>query len=247
MSDKEAKDKLFGIDIDGLLVEGMTVSAEQQFLLKEKSLVANWELAAPNKISLLDAIKNTKATVLVGVTGQPGAFDEEILKAMSENTNLPIIMPLSNPTVKAECVPENVYKATNGNCIVATGSPFPPVNWDGKDMVISQCNNLYIFPGVGLGALVCGTPKVTANMFIAASKALANMVSEEELKSRRLLPPIENIRLVSEEVALAVAIEARESGLGIIGPDDKLREMIKNAMWQPEYLPYRYVKSTDSF
>lgn len=241
LSDQEAKNRLFGIDINGLLVEGMDVSNDQQFLLKEKSLVSNWQLSSPNKITLLDTIKNAKATVLVGVTGQSGAFDENILKAMSDNTNLPIIMPLSNPTAKAECIPENAFKIMNGNCLVATGSPFSPVNWNGKDMVISQCNNLYIFPGVGLGALVCGTPKVTNNMFIAASKALAGMVSNEELESSRLLPPIQNIRQVSEEVALAVAIEARESGLGIIESDEKLREMIRTAMWQPKYLPYRYI------
>jgi malate dehydrogenase (oxaloacetate-decarboxylating) len=241
LSDIEAKNKLYGIDINGLLVEGMQVSENQQFLLKEKSLLANWNVSSPDKITLLETIKNAKATVLVGVTGQSGAFDDSILKAMSENTNQPVIMPLSNPTAKAECIPADAFRITNGNCIVATGSPFAPINLNGKEIVISQCNNLYIFPGVGLGALVCGTPRVTNNMFIAASKALASMVSEEDLLLRRLLPPIENIRQVSEKVALAVAIEARDSGLGIIEPDKKLRDMIKTAMWQPDYVPYRYV------
>jgi len=242
LSDQQAKDKIFGIDINGLLVEGMDVSAEQEFLLKDKSIVADWQLENPDKITLLDTIKNAKATVLVGVTGQSGAFDEKILKAMSDNTTLPMIMPLSNPTVKAECTPEFAYNATNGNCLLATGSPFAPVVWDGKENVISQCNNLYVFPGVGLGALVSGSPKVTDQMFIAASNALADMLTEEELQSGRLLPPIDDIRKVEENVALAVAIEARESDLGLRASDDELRKMIQNAMWQPEYLPYRFVE-----
>lgn len=241
LTETEAKERLFGIDINGLLVEGMDVTEEQRFLLKQKEQIAGWKLSDPNKIALLDTIKNAGATVLIGVTGQPGTFDQEVLKAMSENGRLPIIMPLSNPTAKAECTPEEAYRATNGNCLVATGSPFAPVEWNGKKHVISQCNNLYIFPGVGLGALVSGTPKVTDGMFIAASKALAGLVSQSDLEAHRMLPAISDIRNVSAHVAQAVAIEARESGLGRIASDDELMEMVTQAMWKPEYLPYRYV------
>jgi len=132
-------------------------------------------------------------------------------------------------------------KATNGNCLVAAGSPFPPVKISDREQVISQCNNLYIFPGVGLGALVSGTPKVTDEMFIAASQALSDMVTPAQLDSGRMLPPIETIRTVSEEVALAVAKEARDSELGIRKDDEDLRKMIRTAMWQPKYLPYRSI------
>ncbi len=242
LSEKEARDRVFGVDIDGLLVEGMQIRDEQQQVRKERSMVADWELENSDKISLFDTVKNAEATVLVGVTGQSGAFNEKILAQMAKNTPLPIIMPLSNPTAKAECTAEEAFKATGGNCLIATGSPFPPVKMDGKEYIISQCNNLYIFPGVGLGALVSGTPKVTDEMFIAASKALSEMVTPEQHAARQLLPPIDNIRKVSEEIALAVAIEARDNGLGIIKNDDELRIMIQKAMWQPKYLPYRYVK-----
>ncbi len=240
LSEQEARDRIFGIDKDGLLVEGMEVTAEQEFLLKSRAMVGEWKLLNPNKITLLDTIKNTGATALIGVTGQTGAFDETILKQLSENSDLPLIMPLSNPTAKTECVPETAIKATYGNCLIATGSPFAPVEYNGKSHIVSQCNNLYIFPGVGLGALVSGTPKVTNEMFIAASRALSDMLTQAELDSGRLLPQIDQIRQVSENVAVAVAVEARDSELGLRKDEDELRKMVKQAMWQPQYLPYRY-------
>ncbi len=242
LSDQEARNRIFGIDIDGLLVEGMNVSEEQKLLLKDKSMVADWKLENPNKIGLLDTIRNSGATVLIGVTGQSGAFNEDVIKAMAANDEMPIFMPLSNPTIKAECTPESALTITNGKCLIATGSPFKPVTVNGKEHVISQCNNLYIFPGAGLGALVSGTPKVTNEMFMAGSKALCSLVPESMLKSGRMLPAINSIREVSAQVALAVAIEARESGLGIRADDETLLKMIKKAMWEPKYLPYRYVK-----
>lgn len=243
LSHQQACDHVFGVDINGLLVEGMQVTEEQKHVLKPRAMVADWELSNPNKISLFDTVKNARATVLIGVTGQAGAFDEKIIRQMKENTDWPVIMPMSNPTSKAEALPEFVLKVTNGNCLVGTGSPFKPIKINGEERVISQSNNLYIFPGVGLGALVSGTPKITDQMFMAGSHALSDLVTEEELKSKQMLPSIENIRGVTAQVALAVAKEARDSGLGIIAEDDKLLRMIKNAMWQPKYLPYRYLKT----
>ena len=247
LSEKEAREHIFGIDIDGLLIEGMTVSDEQKPWLKPRSLIANWDLDNPNKVGLLDTIRNTKATVLVGVTAQPGAFTEEIIAQMAKNTELPLIMPLSNPTAKAECTPEFALKVAQGKCLVATGSPFKPVKVNGEERVISQCNNLYIFPGVGLGALVCGTPKITDQMFMAASRAMSDMVSADDLKSGQVLPPIKDIRNLSAQIALAVAKEARDTGLGILADDEKLLKMITNAMWEPKYLPYRYIKPESIF
>ena len=247
LSDQQARDLVFGVDINGLLVEGMPVKDEQRPVVKSRAMVANWQLSNPDKISLLDTVKNARATVLIGVTAQAGSFNEEIISQMAANTDMPLIMPLSNPTSKAEATPEFILRVTKGKGLVATGSPFQPVKVDGQERIISQCNNLYIFPGVGLGALVSGTRKITDEMFIAGSRALSNLIDEEDLKIGRLLPPIENIRQVSLEVALAVAREARESGLGIRQDDGKLREMISNAMWVPQYLPYRYAKPEGIF
>ena len=242
LSEKEARECIFGVDKDGLLVEGMQVTDEQKPWVKDRAMIEKWQLSNPNRIDLLDTIRNTKATVLIGVTGQSGAFTQDILIQMAKNCNLPLIMPLSNPTAKAECTPEQAFKVTKGNCLIATGSPFKPVMVNGKERAISQCNNLYVFPGVGLGALVVGTPKITNQMFMAASRALSDLVSEDELKAGQLLPSIENIRQVSAEIALAVAREARESGLGVRADDEQLFKMITKAMWEPKYLPYRYIK-----
>lgn len=247
LSYREACGRVYGVDKDGLLLEGMPVSEEQKPLLKSQEEVAGWKVARAERITLLEAIRNSKATVLFGVTGQAGAFDDDVIAAMAANTPLPLIMPLSNPTVKAECTPENIARVTNGNYLSATGSPFKPVMVNGRERAVSQCNNLYIFPGVGLGALISGSPRVTDRMFMAASEALSNLVTAEELSSGKLLPHISKIRYVSSQVALAVAREARESGLGARGDDEKLLQMILNAMWEPKYLPLRYQKPDFSF
>ncbi|HNW59963.1 MAG TPA: NAD-dependent malic enzyme [bacterium] len=239
LSREDAANHIFGIDKDGLLLKGMEMSEEQQMFAKDPAFVANWSVADRSHITLLETIKNAKATVLFGVTGQSGAFNEAILKAMAANDPQAMIMPLSNPTIKAECTPEQAVAAAGPHCLIATGSPFKPLNVNGAEKVISQCNNLYIFPGVGLGALICGTPKVTNEMFMAASKALSDLVSEEELQGGRMLPRIDKIRYVSAQVALAVAKEARRSGLGVRADDEHLLQMVMNAMWEPKYLPYR--------
>ncbi|HPG82191.1 MAG TPA: NAD-dependent malic enzyme [bacterium] len=239
LSREEAANHIFGIDKDGLLLKGMPMSDEQQMFAKDPAFVANWHVADRSHITLLETIRNAKATVLFGVTGQSGAFNEEVLKAMGANDPQAMIMPLSNPTVKAECTPEQAVAGAGPHCLIATGSPFKPLNVNGAEKVISQCNNLYIFPGVGLGALICGTPKVTNEMFMAASQALSDLLSEEELKGGRMLPRIDKIRYVSAQVALAVAKEARRSGLGVRADDEKLLQMVMNAMWEPKYLPYR--------
>ena len=242
LSFDEAKERVFGIDKEGLLLRGMRVTEEQELLLKDKNLVCNWPLEDSNRITLLDTVRNVKATVLIGVTGQSGAFSKDILEQMARNTKLPLIMPISNPTSKSECTPEFAIKVMRGNCLIAAGSPFKPVSYGGRDRIISQCNNLYVFPGMGLGALVSGASRITGRMFSASARALSALLSGDELERGILLPPIKKIRHVSATVALAAAIEARDSGLGRLVDDNRLSEMISQAMWIPKYLPYRYVK-----
>jgi len=242
LEEKDARNLIFGVDKEGLLLEGLSVSEEQAVWLKSRELVSEWEVGDKSNISLLETIDNCKATVLIGVTGQAGAFSGEVLAALTQNTEMPVILPLSNPTAKSECTAEFAMQATRGKALCATGSPFPPVKVEGKERVISQCNNLLVFPGIGLGALVSGTPFITDQMFMAASRAVSGMVTGDELKAGQVLPKISDIRAVSAQVALAVARVAREAGLGLRVEDDRLSAMITNAMWDPKYLPLRYIK-----
>jgi malate dehydrogenase (oxaloacetate-decarboxylating) len=242
LPDDAARSLIFGIDKDGLLMDGMTVSEEQRAWLKPRALVADWDVADHGNITLLDTIRNAKATVLIGVTGQAGAFSEEILRALAQNTDVPVVLPLSNPTSKSECTAEEAFRFTGGKCICATGSPFPPVSVGGEKRFASQCNNLFVFPGMGLGALVSGTSVITDQMFMDASRAISDMMTPEDLAQGRVLPAITDVRSVSANVALAVAKVARDTGLGLRADDENLKTMIASAMWDPKYLPYRYVK-----
>lgn len=240
LSISEAKERIYPIDKDGLILEGMSLNEYQKSFMRKQDVVSGWKLRQEGRVTLFDTVLNARASVIIGVSGVKDAFGEDVLSQMAKNTAAPIILILSNPTKKSECTPEQIIKATKGRCIIATGSPFPPVKINNVEKKVSQCNNMYIFPGVGLGAIISMTSKITNEMFIAAAKALASLVSSQDASQGLLLPDIKEIRKVSEKVALSVAKEARNSGLGIRLPDEKLRELIKNAMWVPRYLPYRF-------
>ena len=240
LSESQAKENIYIIDKDGLVLDDMEPDEYQIHFAQQRDKTSRWKLKDPGRISLNDTVLNSRATVLIGTSGQANAFSEDVLSQMAANTERPVILALSNPTIKSECTPELVYKATKGKCFVATGSPFSPVLVNGIEHSVSQCNNMYIFPGVGLGAILSMTPRVTDKMFIAASRALAKMVSVQDAEKGVLLPDIRDIREVSENVAFAVVREAREAGLGIRQDDEKLRALVKSSMWMPEYLPYRY-------
>jgi malate dehydrogenase (oxaloacetate-decarboxylating) len=242
LTESDARNLIFGIDRDGLLVEGMEVNDDQRPWLKSQDLIAPWKVAGGGTISLLETVRNAKATVLIGVTGQTGAFSEEVLSALARNTPVPVVLPLSNPTSKSECTADEAFRFTGGKCLCATGSPFPPVAIEGGKRIVSQCNNLFVFPGVGLGALVSGTSRITEGMFMAAARAISGMVGPENLERGQVLPAIADVRRVSARVALAVARVARDEGLGLREDDERLEGMIQHAMWEPRYLPYRYVK-----
>jgi malate dehydrogenase (oxaloacetate-decarboxylating) len=236
----EIRRRLFAVDMQGLLVEDdPKLEDEQKPFAQERAAVAGWTLAAPGRIDLKDVLRNAKATVLIGFTAKRGMFDEEILRQMAANDPRPVILALSNPTTKSECTAEEALAATGGRALIATGSPFAPVRVGEREVAVAQCNNLYMFPGVGLGALVSQACRVTDRMFICASKALAMMVSEAELERGLLLPGMEAIREVAFTVAKAVAIEARDSGLGLLRSDEELGDLIRKAQWEPHFYPYR--------
>lgn len=243
LSLEDARRRIFAIDINGLLMEGDKVEPYQKNFLQPRDIAANWATNKSTAPGLADIVKHGKITTLIGLSAQPGVFNEQILQDLAKNTDRPIVFALSNPTTKCEATPESVMQATQGRALMATGSPFAPVlTPDGKEIHISQCNNLYVFPGMGLGAIVCQASKVTHGMFHAASVAISKMVSPEMRNEGYLLPSLKDIRQASFEVALAVSKQARTEGIGMIASDEHFAELIRHAMWTPQYYSYRYGK-----
>jgi len=240
LPDEEARRRIFAVDQQGLLLDDdKTLDEAQRPYAQPRAATAGWQLASPQRIDLKDVVRNARATALIGFTAVPGLFDAEILRQMGANDARPAILALSNPTDRSECTPAEALRCTDGRALVATGSPFEPVPWAGRQLEIAQCNNLYIFPGVGLGALVSRAARVTDRMFVQAAKALAAMVTAEGLERGRLLPGMEAIGDVAFTVARAVAVEAREAGLGRLLGDDELASVIRRAQWKPHFDPYR--------
>ncbi len=240
LTDDEVRQRVFALDAPGLVMDdGPGLEPQMRPFAQPRAAVDGWKLRTPGTVGLEDVVSNTRATVLIGVTAQPKLFDANILGLMAANDERPVIMALSNPTSKSECSPEDVFKATGGRGLLATGSPFPPIVTPGRDFRVAQSINLFIFPGVGLGALVSQATKVTDRMFLAASRALSRMVTPEMEARGQLLPEAGVIREAAFQVALAVAKEARDSGLGRMVSDDRFENLIRKAQWLPRYYPYR--------
>lgn len=239
ISDSEARRRVFVLNSKGLMVEDTPNLYDfQQRLAQPQAAVANWDNRGPG-ISLFDVVHNAQPTVLIGVSAVPGLFTEEVIREMHSHCPVPIVLPLSNPTSKIEATPEQVLNWTNGEAIVATGSPFSPVEVNGKSHHISQCNNVYIFPGVGLGVLACGASRITDEMLLAASRALADCSPLARDGSGPLLPRFETIHEVSRIIALAVAKAAIAQGMAIAVADEVLVEAIERMFWEPGYRRYK--------
>ena len=194
-----------------------------------------------NEMPLLEVVRKYKPTILLGVTAVGGLFTEDIIREMAMHCERPIIFPLSNPTIKAECTAEQAFEWTEGRCIFASGSPFDTVQMeDGREFYPSQCNNMYIFPGLGLGASVCGAKKVTNRMLYIAAEALAHFMTEEELAAGRIFPGLPKIRDVSHRIAVAVVREAIREGLATkVSAEESLDldSFVARRMYYPEYVP----------
>jgi malate dehydrogenase (oxaloacetate-decarboxylating) len=201
------------------------------------SRLADWDMAL-DAIPLETVVRTVRPTILIGVAAQPGSFSEALVREMADGVERPIIFPLSNPTSKSEAVPADLLAWTEGRAIVATGSPFAPVTLNDTEYTIGQCNNSYVFPGVGLGILASGARHVTNGMFVAAARALSALSPMRANPTASLYPPLEEIRSVSRQVALAVAQEAQRVGLAAPLPEDKLIAKIERTMWTPHYRPY---------
>lgn len=233
----EARARIFALDSRGLvLADRRNLTDIKQRLATPVADIADWDEHTPLP-SLLDVVRNVKPTVLIGVSGTPGLFGEDVITEMAEHTDRPIVLPLSNPTSKAEVTPKAALNWTNGRAIVATGSPFAPVEYEGIEHRIGQANNVFVFPGMGLGVVTVKPREVTDRMFLAAAYALADQVGGDLLAVGQIYPNINDVRAVSRAVAIAVAEEAIDEG--VADPVDSLEEAIDAEMWTPEYLPYR--------
>src|SRR3954453_23725358 len=214
LPEAEARERFYLVDRDGLLVEGMpALMPFQQAFVQSRNSVSNWELEIEGHIGLRDVVHNARPTVLIGVSGQPGAFSEDVVREMAAQTKRPVIFPLSNPTSRAEATPIDVIAWTEGRAVIGTGSPFPPLLKNGAYVRVDQTNNSYVFPGIGLAAIAVHARRISDGMLMAAARALAD-VSPARLNPHAPLPPlVSELRDVSLRVAQAVAMQARKDGL----------------------------------
>jgi malate dehydrogenase (oxaloacetate-decarboxylating) len=237
----EARSRFYAIDRNGLLVEGMPGTTPWQApFLQKQAAVAGWKTQAPDKIGLFDVIANAHPTVLIGVSGQFGAFTESAVRLMAQHVKRPVIFPLSNPTSRSEATLEQLVTWTEGRALIGTGSPFKPVTWNGVEIANNQTNNSYIFPGMALGILVVGARRVTDAMFMVAGKAVAAMSPTLADPKGKLLPPVSELRNVAISVARAVARQAQLDGVATLDDDSAIEARIAEYMWQPYYR--RYIK-----
>jgi malic enzyme len=236
LTEAEARQHEIFIDSGGLVWEGRPglEDHKREVALRQEELAAVG-LSHPPPESLEDIIKAIRPTVLIGTTGQPGDFTPSAIRAMADHCERPIIFPLSNPTSKAECTPSEALQHSDGRALVATGSPFEPVVFQGRKHVIGQCNNAFIFPGVGLGVLLSEASRVTDSMFLAAARALAEFTITHAASDNCLYPSLRELRAVSRLIAFHVAKTARDEGFGQSLDDTALQAAIEEFCWFPEY------------
>jgi malate dehydrogenase (oxaloacetate-decarboxylating) len=236
LSESEARSRFWLIDRPGLLREGLTgLPPFQQKFVQPRSAWSGWPLAQAGQVGFMDVVKNVKPTILIGVSGVHGAFTEAIVREMANGVPRPIIFPLSNPTSRCEVTPADLLAWTEGRALVATGSPFADVAYKGRTIPVTQCNNSYIFPGLGLGILAAQARRVTDGMFMAASMALAEASPALSKPDAPLLPSLEGIRQVSRRIALAVAAEAQRAGVAERTSDEEVARLVDQRMWVPRY------------
>lgn len=230
LTPEEARARIWMVRSKGLIKEGMEgLTPYQDIYSRSNAELNSWNVEDPEHISLMETVKNVKPTALIGVSTQPNAFTEEIVKFMAKHVERPIILPLSNPTSKAEAIPADVMRWTNNKALVATGSPFPNV---------TQCNNAFAFPGLGVGIIAAKAKLVTKGMIWAACQALTKCSPVySDAKSSRLLPYLDEVKAVSHKVAIAVVKQAIKEGVA-----DEIADIeteINKITWEPKYYPYK--------
>jgi malate dehydrogenase (oxaloacetate-decarboxylating)(NADP+) len=225
LSEDEARKRLWFVNVEGLVVK-----SRKNLLPHNEPYMHDHE-----PLGFIEAIKEIKPHVLIGATGAPNTFNRNVIEAMSEVNERPTIFALSNPTSQAECTAMEAFEWSKGRVIFASGSPFPPVEYEGKVYTPGQGNNVYIFPGVGLGTIVSGATVITEDMFLVAAKKLSEQVTQDDLDKGMIYPPLNNIREVSYNIALAVAEDAYKTGVTEEAQPEDLAQRIRDYMYSPEY------------
>jgi len=223
LSQAEARRRLWFVDVNGLVVSTRTDLMEHH-----RPYAHDFE-----KLGFVDAIDAIRPHVLIGATGAPGTFTRTVIERMSAINDRPVIFALSNPTSRAECTPEQAYSWSGGRAIVASGSPFGPVTYEGRVLRPAQGNNAYVFPGIGLGAVACRARTLPDALFLAAARALANLVRPGDLEQGALYPPLRDIRKVSLAIAVSVAKKAYEMNLAREKRPKSIRQSIEAIMYEP--------------
>lgn len=240
LSEAEARSRFWLVDRGGLLHSNRNnLSPEQRIYAQPSARVANFPGSGTDgNIGLGDVIKQIDATILIGLSTMPGAFSEPIVREMARKCERPIILPLSNPTSKSEAVPEDLLRWTGGRALIAAGSPFASVEYNGRQIRIAQCNNVYIFPAMGLAICAIHAKRVTDGMFLAAAHALAEHSPAQFDPSAPLLPLLPGLRKAAIEIAIAAADQAQREGLVPAMSPESLRDAIVSSQWSPQYPSY---------
>jgi len=239
LSESQARSQIYMIDRHGLLTEGMELPDFQQAFSKPKTVVKDWQILS-HYASLAEVVKYSNATTLIGVSGQAGLFTQAIIETMWQTCQHPIILPLSNPSRQIEATPEQLLNWTDGNAIIATGSPFKPVNFNNRSYIIPQCNNSYIFPAFGLAVVAGKVSRISDEMLIVASEQLAAASPMVQTGEGSLLPPLTDIAKLSKNIAMAVAKVGQQQGVAPLMSDQELAIAIDKHFWRPEYRDYQY-------
>ncbi len=236
LSREEALSRFFVVDRFGLIREGiLEMTAQQRQFMRTNGELSNWQNSSDVKFDLLDTIRNVRPGVLIGVSGQGGLFNEKVVTAMAEINRRPIILPLSNPTKRAEATPGDVIRWSEGRALVATGSPFDAIEHDNTIFHIAQCNNSYVFPGMGLGVRTVRARKVSDEMFMAAAYVIGRAAQKDKSFGSPLLPPLTEIRQLSRDIAVAVGEMAVEQSLCDVTDAGAVAAMVDKNMWVPQY------------
>jgi malate dehydrogenase (oxaloacetate-decarboxylating) len=245
MDEREAHKHFFLLDSKGLLHTARTnLTPVQQKFAQSFELVSGWSVNN-RQIRLDEVIENISATILIGVSSQPGQFTAPIIKDMAGKVERPVIFPLSNPYDRVEAVPRDLIYWTDGRALIATGTEFPPVSLNGRTFKIAQCNNFYIFPAIGLAVRASDAKRVTDRMMIKAAEALGNFSLDNVNADTQLLPPIESMRDVAIQIAVMVGLQAQQDGVAKEMSEQDLRERVRQRFWIPQYLGYKLIRKED--